>query len=92
MMLYGSRETENSLWKDVLPIVSWAAKTPCIQHVAHKVESSGSIAWPDRSSAPWRRITIRSLSRNTTCRLCGGSGVKNDNSRPSLNSSRKRSG
>jgi len=25
-----------SLWKDVLPIVSWAANTPCIQHVAPK--------------------------------------------------------
>src|SRR5207237_6925186 len=61
MMLYGSRETENSLWNDVLPIVSCAAKTPCIQHVAHNVDSSGSMALPDRRSAPWRRVTIRSL-------------------------------
>ena len=36
-------------------MVSWAAKTPCIQQVAHSVVSSGSMPWPDRSSAPWRR-------------------------------------
>ena len=68
VMLYGSRETEKSLWKDVLPIVNCAPNTPCIQAVAHSVDWSGSSAWPERSSAPCRRVTIRSLSRSTTWR------------------------
>ena len=62
--------------------VSWAAKTPCIQAVAHKVSSVGSISAPLRSIAPWRRAIERSLSRNTTWRLWPPAGVKNDSVSP----------
>ena len=50
-------------------MVSWAAKTPCIQAVAQSFVSSGNMSSPLRSSAPWRRTTTRSLSLSTTWRL-----------------------
>ena len=38
--------------KEVLPIVSCAPKTPCIQQVAHNMASVGNISSPLRSNAP----------------------------------------
>ena len=54
--------------------MSSAAKTPCIQQVAHSVVSSSSMPWPLRRIVPWRRASVRSLSRSTTWRLCGAVG------------------
>jgi Ca2+-binding RTX toxin-like protein len=87
--LGGSRETEKSLWKDVLPIVNCAPKIPCIQKVAHMVASSGNRLWPVPSNAPWRRRTRRSLSRRTTWRLWSESGTKKDKRPPSVSSCRR---
>ena len=66
----------------MLPIVSSAANTPCIQQVAHIVVSSSSIPWPVRRIAPCRRASVRSLSRSTTWRLCAPSGTKNESEPP----------